>query len=174
MKKAGFLIVVLAVLVFTAPAAPAAEQPFKLAYVDMQKALNYCEAGKEAKKQMTQEVERIQKIFAAKQKEVEKIKEDLEKRGAVMNEAARKEKERDYQAKLRDLQRMQRDSEDEIRAKDRELTEKILKKLADIIRKLGEERRYTMVVEKNQPAVIYIAAGLDITEEVIKIMDQKK
>ncbi len=173
MKRAGFAVVVLAGLIFIASAAMGAEQ-FKFAYVDMQKALNYCEAGKEAKKQMTQEVEKLQKIFAAKQKELEKLKEDLEKRGSVMSDAVRKDKERDYQTKMRDMQRMQRDSEDEIRAKDRELTEKILKKLAEIIRKLGEERHYTMVVEKNQPAVIYVAGSLDITEEVIKIMDQRK
>jgi outer membrane protein len=173
MKKVALWVVVLAGFLFAASAAFGAEQ-FKLAYVDMQRALNYCEAGKEAKKQMTLEVEKIQRVFLAKQKEVEKLKEDLEKRGSVMSDAVRKEKERDYQTKLRDMQRMQRDTEDEIRAKDRELTEKILKKLADIIRKLGEERRYTMVVEKNQPAVIYVAPGLDITEEIIKLMDQHK
>jgi outer membrane protein len=173
MKKAALGVVFLAGSLFVASAALGAEQ-FKFAYVDMQRALNYCEAGKEAKKQMTLEVEKIQKLFAAKQKEVEKLKEDLEKRSSVMSEAVRKEKERDYQTKLRDIQRMQRDTEDEIRAKDRELTEKILKKLADIIRKLGEERRYTMVLEKNQPAVIYVSAGLDITEEVIKLMDQQR
>ncbi len=173
MKKAGFSVVIFVGFIFLASAALGAE-PFKFAYVDMQKALNYCEAGKEAKKQMTQEVEKIQKVFAGKQKELEKLKEDLEKRGSVMSDAVRKDKERDYQTKVRDMQRMQRDSEDEIRAKDRELTERILKKLADIIRKLGEERKYTMVLEKNQPAVIYISGSLDITEEVIKIMDQRK
>ena len=99
-------------------------EPIKLGYVDMQKALNTCEAGKEAKKVITEEVEKVQNAFLAKQKDVEKIKEDLERRGSVLSEPVRREKEKDYQTKLRDLQRIQRDSEEDIRRKDRELHRK--------------------------------------------------
>lgn len=148
-------------------------EPPKMAYVDMQRALNNCEAGKEAKKTITQEVERIQKGFAGRQKEVERLREDLEKRGAVLSESARRDKERDFQLKLRDLQRLQRDSEDEIRRKDREFTDRILKELEMIIKKLGEEGKYTIIFEKNQPAIIYISGILDLTDEVIKIANQK-
>ena len=148
-------------------------EPVTIAYVDIQKALNLCEAGKEAKKQMTLEVERMRKNFSGKQKELEKLKEDLEKRGAVLSEAARKEKERDYQAKVRDLQRMEGDYRDELQRKDRELTESILKKLEVIVKKLGEERKYTLILERNQGGIIYISTGLDLTDEVIQIFDQK-
>jgi outer membrane protein len=91
-----------------------------------------------------------------------------------LNETSRKEKERDYQTKLRELQRIQRDSEDDLRRKDQELTDRLLKNLAGIIRKLGEEGKYTVILEKNQPAILYIANVLDLTEEVIRLSDQKK
>jgi outer membrane protein len=173
MKKVLWGILFWGCLISFASLASGAE-PFKIAYVDIQRALNLCEAGKEAKKQITGEVEKLQKIFSGKQKELEKIKEDLEKRGAVLNETTRKEKERDYQTKLRELQRIQRDSEDDLRRKDQELTDRILKNLASIIRKLGEEGKYTVILEKNQPAILYIANVLDLTEEVIRLSDQKK
>jgi len=146
----------------------------KIAYVDMQKALNYCEAGKEAKKQITLDVERMQKAFAGKQKELEKLKEDLEKRGSVLSESVRREKEREYQTKLRDLQRLQRDYEEDLRRKDREMTDRILKTLEAIVKKIGEEGKYTVILERNQPAVIYISSALDLTDEVIRISDQKQ
>lgn len=149
-------------------------EPFKMAYVDMQKALNFCEAGKEAKKQMTVEVEKVQKILVAKQKELEKLKEELEKRGMVMSESVRREKEREYQTKLRDLQRLQTDYQDELRRKDQELTEKILRDLEAVIKKIGEEGKYTIILEKNQPTILYISSALDLTEEVIKRFDQQK
>jgi len=149
-------------------------EPFKIAYVDMQKALNFCEAGKEAKKQMTAEVEKVQKILAGKQKELEKLKEELEKRGLVMSESVRREKEREYQTKLRDFQRLQTDYQDELRRKDRELTEKILRDLETVIKKIGEEGKYTIILEKNQPTILYISSSLDLTEEVIKRFDQQK
>jgi outer membrane protein len=133
----------------------------------MQKALNTCEAGKEAKKAITEEVEKIQNAFVAKQKDVEKIKEDLERRGSVLSEAVRREKEKDYQTKLRDLQRIQRDSEEDIRRKDRELTERILRQMESITK----GGKYTVIFERNQPALIYISGVLDLTDEVIKMMD---
>ena len=108
MKKKGIFLLVTGFWMAFGSLAWGAE-PIKIAYVDIQKALNLCEAGKAAKKQMMLEVERMRKNFAGKQKELEKLKDDLEKRGLVLSEAAREEKGRDYQAKLRDLQRMERD-----------------------------------------------------------------
>jgi outer membrane protein len=134
----------------------------------MQRALNLCETGQEAKKAMTGEVEKVQKTLEARQKELNKLREDLEKRGAVMNESVRREKEKEYQAKLRDLQRMQRDYEDDIRRKDREYTDKVLRDLAKIVQTIGEEGKYTLILEANQPAIVYISKGLDLTDEVIK------
>src|SRR3972149_5726744 len=118
MKKRGVLWLVKAVWMAWISLAWGAE-PLKIAYVDIQKALNLCEAGKAAKKQITLEVERMRKNFAGKQKELEKLKEDLEKRGLVLSEAAREEKARDFQAKTRDLQRMERDYQEELQRKDR-------------------------------------------------------
>jgi outer membrane protein len=173
MKKVGILFLSWGLLmVFTS--LTFAVEPLKIAYVDMQKALNYCESGKEAKRQMTLEVEKMQKVFAGKQKELEKIKEDLEKRGSVLSENVRREKDREYQAKLRDLQRLQKDYEDDLRRKDREFTERILKNMEVIIKQMGEEGKYTVILEKNQPTILFISNSLDLTEEVIKRIDQKQ
>lgn len=173
MKKVGVFILSLGMLIFFSSPAPGAE-PLKIAYVDMQKALNFCEAGKEAKKQMALEVEKMQKSFVGKQKELEKLKEDLEKRGTVLSETVRTEKEREYQVKLRDLQRLQRDYEESLKQKDQELSGQILRNLEAIIKKMGEEGKYTLILERNQPPIIYISNAVDLTDEVIKIADRQK
>jgi len=144
----------------------------KIGYVDLQKALNLCEAGKDAKKTITEEVEKLQKSFTGKQRELEKLKEDLEKRASVLSESVRREKEKEYQAKLRDMQRLQRDYEEDVRRKDREHTERILRELEIIVKKLGDEGKYTLILERNQPALVYITGSLEITDEVIKIADR--
>jgi outer membrane protein len=86
----------------------------------------------------------------------------------------RQQKERDYQAKMRELQRLQRDYDEDLRRKDRELSERILRNLEAIIKKMGEEGQYTLILERNQPTVIYISNVLDLTEEVIKRIDKKQ
>ena len=166
MKKTGIFIILMAGVLLVS-GSWAAEAP-KIGYVDMQRALNQCEAGQEAKRVINGEVEKVQKTMEARQKEISKLREDLEKRGSVMNEAVRREKEKDYQAKLRDVQRMQRDFEEDIRRKDREYTDRVLRDLAKIVQTIGEEGRYTLILEPNQATVIYISKGLDLTDEVIK------
>ena len=151
-----------------------AADPLKIGYVDMQRALNQCEAGQEAKKFITGEVEKIQKTMEAKQKELNRLREDLERRGSVMNESVRREKEKDFQNKTREVQRMQRDFEDDLRRKDREYTERVLRELAVIARRMGEEGKYTLILEGNQPAIVFISKALDLTDEVIKQANLQK
>jgi len=112
-------------------------------------------------------VEKVHKSLEGRKKELDRLREDLEKRGAVMNETLRREKEKEYQAKLRDMQRTQRDFEEDIRRRDRELTDKVLRDLARIVEKIGEEGKYSVILEGNQPTIVYISKGLDLTEEVI-------
>jgi len=173
MQKRRFIIFLSAILIAWSSWGWTAETP-KIGYVDMQRALNTCEAGKEAKKIITREVDKIQKIMGEKQKELDALKEDLGKRATVMSATARREKEADYQKKLRDLQRMQRDYEEDLRRRDRQLTDRILKDLEGIIKKMGEEQKYTVILERNQPTIIFISTALDLTDEVIKLANQKK
>ena len=166
MKKMGFWTFCgVVILAWTAGAWGA--DPLKIGYVDMQRALNQCTAGKEAKKIITGEVEKVHKSLEDRKKELDRLREDLEKRGAVMNETLRREKEKEYQSKLRDVQRIQRDFEEDIRRRDRELTDRVLRDLARIVHKIGEEGKYSVILEGNQPSIVYISKGLDLTEEVI-------
>jgi Skp family chaperone for outer membrane proteins len=43
-----------------------------------------------------------------------------------------------------------------------------------IIKQMGEEGKYTVILEKNQPTILFISNSLDLTEEVIKRIDQKQ
>lgn len=151
-----------------------AAEPLKIGYVDMQRALNQCEAGQEAKRVITAEVDKISKTMEAKQKELTRLREELEKRGSILNENVRREKEKDFQNKTREVQRMQRDFEDDIRRKDREYTDRVLRDLAKIAQKIGEEGKYTIILEANQPAIVYISKALDLTDEVIKQANAQK
>jgi outer membrane protein len=67
---------------------------------------------------------------------------------------------------------MERDYQEELQRKDRELTESLLRKLEAIVKKMGEDGKYTLILEKSQGGIIYISNTLDLTDELIKISDQ--
>ena len=173
MKKVGVYFLSLGMFIISAGLA-LGDEGVKIGVVDIQKVLNISEAGKGARNQMAGEMEKIRKEIVGKERELDKLKEDLGKRGAVMSETARLDGERDFQLKLRDLQHFRQDVEQEFKLKDQALTRQILRSIEPIITKIAEEGKFTLILEKNDPAVAYSSNTLDLTEEVIKIFNQQK
>ena len=146
----------------------------KIASVDIQKAVNECNAGKEAKKDITKEVEKFQRLVADKQKELQTLKETLEKQAAMLNPEARAAKEKELQGKARDFQRWGEDYQNELNQKRAEKERAISSALQKVIQKLGADEGYTLILERNEAIVLYATKTIDITDRVIKLYDGQK
>jgi len=149
---------------------PAWAQQIKLAYVDVQRALNDCSAGKKARDQLRVQIERIQNRLQKQQSEVQALKDELDKKGMLMKEEERRNLTEEYARKARDFERAYKDNKDELEHKDAEMTTTIVRELGRVIRDLGEKRGYTMVMEKS--SILWGAPGIDITDEVIRDYDR--
>ena len=147
---------------------------FKIAYVDIQRAVNECNAGKDAKKAITKEVEKFQRQIADKQKELQTMKESLEKQAPMLNPDARANREKEYQNKLREFQRWGEDTQNEINQKRTEMERNISIGLQKVIQKVGADEGYTFILEKNENVVLYISKTIDITDRMIKAHDAQK
>ena len=64
-------------------------EDLKVGAVDIQKAVNGCHAGKEAKQALTKEVEKFQRLIEEKQKELQEMRQLLEKQGLMLNPETR-------------------------------------------------------------------------------------
>ncbi|MET0151782.1 MAG: OmpH family outer membrane protein [Candidatus Binatia bacterium] len=166
-------IVILAALLVAVPAVRADE--FKLGTVDLQRALNECDAGKTAKEHFKTQVDKLQAELAKQKGDIEKIKGEVEKKGMVLKDEERKNVERDYQKRLRDFQRMYKDSQAELQQRDNELTGEILRELQEVIAEWGAKQSFTLVLEaSNTGAVLYNSRAVDITEQVIQEYNTKR
>jgi outer membrane protein len=167
------LILPFVVLVLAAPLGRA--ENIKLATVDMQRALNECDAGKKAKEDFKSQVDKLQADLNKQKTAIEKIKEDVEKKGMVLKDEERKSIERDYQRRLRDFQRTYKDSQAELQQRDNELTSEILRQLQEVIAEYGAKQGYTLVLEaSNTGAVLYNSRSVDITDQVIQEYNSKR
>jgi outer membrane protein len=146
----------------------------KIAYVDIQKAVNESNAGKDAKKVITKDVEKFQGQIADKQKVLQTMKESLEKQAPMLNPDARATREKDYQNKLREFQRWGEDTQNEINQKRMEMERNISIGLQKVIQKVGADEGYTLILEKNESIVLFVSKALDITDRVIKAYDAQK
>ena len=172
-KKMGWVIGI-ALLAGVFMVGPAGSAELKVASVDIQKAINECNAGKEAKKEITKEVEKFQRLIAERQKELQTMKETLEKQGPMLNADARAAKEKEFQGKARDYQRWGEDYQNDIKQKEMEKSRAISMNLLKIIQKVGADEGYTFLHENNETIVLYTSKTIDITDRIIKLFDAQK
>ena len=146
----------------------------KIGSVDIQKAVNECYVGKEAKRSLTKEAEKFQGIVFEKQKELQEMKESLEKQALMLNPEARAAREKELQTRIRDFQRWGEDIQNELNQKRIEMERNIFIGLQKVIQKLGADEGYTLILVKNENIVLFTPRSTDITDQVIKIYDAQK
>ena len=67
-----------------------------------------------------------------------------------------------------------KDIKEELQQRDTDLTKRILNELFEILQTLGKEGGYSMILEKNEGAVIYADETIDLTGDLIKAYDASK
>ena len=149
-------------------------QNIKIGSVDIQRAINECHAGKEAKKALTKEAEKFQGLIIEKQKELQGMKESLDKQGLMLNPEARTAREKELQTRLRDFQRWGEDVQNEMNQKRGEMERSIFVGLQKVVQKLGADEGYTFILEKNETIVLFSSKSTDITDLVIKAYDAER
>ena len=76
------------------------------------------------------------------------------------------------EAKLKDYQRIATDFESELRQKDGEASSKILKDLEEIVKKVGDTEKYTLILEKSQSAILFGSQSADITDKIMALYNE--
>ncbi|NOQ40962.1 MAG: OmpH family outer membrane protein [Desulfuromusa sp.] len=167
MRKIVIALVTLVLL--SAPAFAAT----KIAYVDLQKALNLSKAGAQAKNDIAAQAKELENEFKIKEGEFLKLKGELEKQAALLSDSAKQEKIKEYQKSVGELQRFKQDAQRKLQQEDGKRTQLILKDLSVILQKFGKDGGYTMILERSEGGVVYVAESVDdLTDKLIKAYDK--
>ena len=153
---------------------PALASELKIGCVDIQRSVNDCNADKEAKRAIIKEVEKFQRLTVEKQKELQTLKESLDKQTLLLKPETRSQKEREFLSKLRDFQRWGEDNRNEINQKRMELERKIAIDLLKVIQKIGAEGGFDLILKKNETIVPFASKSIDLTARAINEYDLRK
>lgn len=165
-----WMVAVAVVLLATAARA----EEMKFGYVDLQKALNDSDAGKKAKEDFKKQADKMQADLKKQRDEIDSLKAELDKKALVMKEEERRNLQSQYEKKLRDFERNLKDSQGELQNKDNELTGDILRGLHEVIQELGKKEKYTLILESSGTPVLFVAPEADLTDEILKLYNQRK
>ncbi len=168
-RRAGMSVA----LVFSllAPALPALAD-FKLALVDQRRALLSSDGGKAAEKTLSQLQDKKKKELEPRSANCKKMQEDVEAQRFVLSEEALQEKMMEFQSCQRDLERDFQAAKDEMTVQERKLLAPLAKKLQDAVTEIGKAQGFDLVLDRSTPGVLYAPDSLDVTDLVIKKLNE--
>ena len=158
------LVMIMAGLMVSASQASAAE--LKIGFVNIQKAITETKEFKKSQMRFQLKLKKEKGIIDARKKKVENMLRELNKQGFVLNTELKKAKEESFLREKKEFDRYVQDREEEFRRSEQKVIEKISKKMLEVLKQLGKQKKLTMVIEKK--AVFYSDSALDLTQLAVK------
>jgi len=153
----------------TLAAAPrVAKADTKLAFVDLQRALEETEDGKKAKNKLKSEFERKQKELDSKSEELKAAKEAFDKKAPLMKPEALAKEQKELEGRFIELQQVYGRLQRDLATKEQDAMGGLMKKLQTAVGQIAEREKIALVLERNS-SVVWGQPSLDITNEVIRL-----
>ncbi len=166
------LTVLFGVTLFTGPAG-AADGGVGIGYVNLQKALNESLAGRQAMQALKDEAAKEDESLKARQDELTKFKEEIEKKASVWSKEVRIQKESEFRAEREKFQTHFYQSQDKLQNKKKEREAVIIKELMVVMRRLSKEKGYDYVFEISAGGLLVGPEAADFTDDVIAAYDSQ-
>ena len=168
-RFAGWAMVVLGAATAGGAWGAAAAAEVRIAVVDMQRALNECDAGKKAKDEVKAKFERSQDQLKRQRDDLDRLKEDYDKKALVLKDEERQHLEKDLETRSLDFKRKYEDFQRDLKRTDAELTQSIIEGLGDTVREYAAKEGYSLVLEASSGALIYVDKTNDLTDEIVRL-----
>jgi outer membrane protein len=155
------------------PLAPPAPFPAgaKIGLVNLQQIAQLSSDGKAATAKIQAFVQKKQSEGAAKTKALQDNQTKLTQSGALMNETARTQLEKEIEKQTVEGQRFEQDAQAEVTELQNELQNEFQKKLFPVLQQLSKEKELHVLLSAADAGVIWAEPGIDVTAEAIKRLD---
>jgi len=171
MKK-SFLFSTIIIVILLGYNVVLAEDFTKVGLVDLQRCLQESKEGEKVFKLLKKKKDDFQRRIDTMQRELLELKKELDKQAMMLSMDAQEDKKKIIERKDRELRYLIKDlNEEMVRAQGKE-KQRIFKALEKIIKKMGSEENYDLIMEKQVGGVLYWSKSIDITDQIIKIYDQ--
>jgi len=149
-------------------------EPVKVAVMDQQLVIERSKAGKRALEDLKAYQATRQKIINSDDQELKELEQTIQ--DAKLSEAAKQEKQNQFQGKLEAYQRRLADFNREIQQRQREMVGEYTKKVQEAAQVVAQREGYIAVIDRGNEALIrigiYYQRGLDVTDQVVKEFDK--
>jgi Skp family chaperone for outer membrane proteins len=158
------------------PAQPPAPFPAgaKIAFFQPEVVFQNSTDGKAAVTRVQALISKKQGEAAEKQKALQANQQKLQTSGSVMNDTARAQLEKEIDRQTKEAERFQQDAQAEVQELQQEVQNEFVKKLNPILEQIATEKGLHLLFNARDSGISWAAAGLDLTQDVIKKLDGAK
>ena len=144
----------------------------RIGFVSQERIMRESAAAQRAQKKFEADFSKRQQELSKLGEHLRKLQENLERNAMTMSESERAKREREFNEANRELQRKDREFREDVNAFRNEQGSVILNRATQIVRKIAESEKLDVVLQEGQ--VVWFSPRIDITDKVIKALDDPK
>ena len=162
----------LVIFIIFAQATPGYAKDVRVGVIDIQAAVTGTNEWKKEFALFKTKFQKEKLSIVAKEKNLKKMIEDLNKKSMVLSPELKNKKEEALIKKKKDFERYVQDKNEEFAKSEKAITSIILKKMVKIVKDLGKSKNFTMILEKK--VGLYFDPSVDLTALATRTYNKTK
>lgn len=156
-----------------APIAMAQTPATKVGVINIQQAIVQTKDGQKAAQDLQVRFDPKRKEIESKTAAIQQLQDTFRKSSNTASEEQKARMAREIDQKQKSLQRDQEDAQAEFEQEQNKILQELGGRLMQVIDKYSRDNAYTLIldVSSQQSPVLYMASGIDITAEIVKLYD---
>ena len=172
MRRISILYAAVVIGIFVIAIGAVAQTQFKLGVVDTQKVFEGYKASQSANETLKNATDRLRAQLEKLREEIRTMEERLTKQKLFLDNPQTESIQNDIRLKQQEYQRELEIGQESISAKEKELVEPILKEIETLIKEIGKDGGYNLILEKRL-VTLYVDPSYDLTESVIQTLNER-
>ncbi|MEN9316492.1 MAG: hypothetical protein RIS35_2885 [Pseudomonadota bacterium] len=143
-----------------------AQESVRIGYVNTQRILRDAAPAKASQQKLEQEFSKRDKELQDMAARLKGLGERLERDGAVMAEAERGRRQREFAELEKDFQRKQREFREDLNQRQNEELQQVVDKANRVIKQIAEQEKYDLILQD----AVHWSPKVDITDKVLRAL----
>ncbi len=151
----------------------ATDDPVKVGFVDVEQVLATVDSGKAAREELERKSRDAQARLAPIVEQLETMQKELQAKQFVMSEEAVRTKQLDLVELKNRYETKAKEEEGQFKVDQQRLIGPLIEKLESVIKEVGRDNRFSVILRIDAPSLVYAREALDITDLIVKTFNGK-
>ncbi|HIF95275.1 MAG TPA: OmpH family outer membrane protein [Myxococcales bacterium] len=151
----------------------ATDDAVKVGFVDIDQVLATAEEGKSAREELERKSRDAQGRLGPIAEQIEALQKELQAKQFVMSEDAVRSKQLDLVELQNRYETKIKEEEGQFKIDQQRLINPLIEKLGDVMKEVGRDNGFSVILRNNAPSIVYAREALDITDLVIQKFNGK-